>query len=191
MEGGAIGLTPIVTRTVGEGHRSTHALGLVGAFTEIYMQSWYPGHDKYLQFNLAGAIGGGSAGVDGQLSHDGMGGFRLPFAIERSKPYSGTTLYQSMSAQDRDALDQSVFSHLPHALFVRGGYSLRYSAVGPLLSSAIELPRVEAGYQYLGGSDGMRALELRTNAALVLVGRYDVGDDEHPLGGAVAWGEAW
>ncbi|MBI5534725.1 MAG: sel1 repeat family protein [Deltaproteobacteria bacterium] len=188
VEGGSFGVTPVVTRTVGGAHRTTNASGLVGFFSEIYMQSWYPAHDKYLRFNVAGAIGGGSAGVDGQLSHDAMGGYRFPFSMERSNPFRGGALYQSMSPQDQGALDQSIFTKSPHALFVRGGYSLRYSAVGPVLSSAIELPRVEAGYHYSGGGDELRALELRANAALVLVGRFNVDDDEHPLGGAVAWG---
>jgi hypothetical protein len=188
IEGASFGLTPVLTRTVGRNQHTTDVSGLVGFFSEIFMQSWYPAHDKYLRFSLAGALGGGTAGLDGRLSHDAMAGFRFPFSTTRSNPYSGGALYQSMSAQDRDALDSAVFTRSPHALFLRGGYSLRYSAVGPLLSSAIELPRVEAGYQFEGEGSVVRALELRANAALVLIGRFDVEEDEQPLGGALAWG---
>lgn len=62
--------------------------------------------------------------------------------------------------------------------------------MGPILGSALELPRLEAGYHLEGSDDSPRALELRTNAALVLVGRFNVGDDSRPLGGALGWGGA-
>jgi hypothetical protein len=190
-EGGAFGLTPVFTRVRGARQQSTDVSGLVGFFSEIYMRSWYPSDDKYLRFSLAGAIGGGSAGVDGQVSHDAMGGFRFPFAsTSEPNPYANTVLVKSMSDQDKDALQSAIFTHSPHALFVRGGYSLRYSAVGPVLSSSIELPRVELGYHFLGDDDALRALELRGNAGLVLVGRLNMGDDVQPLGGALAWGGA-
>ncbi|MBK7584878.1 MAG: hypothetical protein IPI67_32400 [Myxococcales bacterium] len=190
IEGGSFGFTPVVTRSVGSAHASTHVSGLAGFFAEIYLRSWYPGHDKSLRFSLAGALGGGSAGLDGQVSHDAMAGFRLPFSQRSSNPHRQSMLYQAMSQQDRDSLDNAIFTASPHALFVRGGYSLRYSAVGPILSSAVELPRLEAGYQLEGSDDSPRALELRANAALLLVGRFNVGDDSRPLGGALGWGGA-
>ncbi|MBI3200284.1 MAG: hypothetical protein HYZ29_02005 [Myxococcales bacterium] len=190
IEGGAFGVTPLFTRAVGPEHHVADVSGLVGFFSEVYMRSWYPAHDKYLRFALGGEIGGGTAGLDGRVSHDAFVGFRFPLATRRSNPYSSGGLYSSMPDQDKGALDQAVFTHSPHALFVRGGYSLRYSAVGSVLSSAVDLPRFELGYQFEGGDDPVRALELRANAGLLLVGRFDVEDDEHPLGGAIAWGGA-
>jgi hypothetical protein len=192
VEGGYFGVTPIGTRAVTTNNKGTDLSGLVGFGAEIYMRSWYPSDDKYLRFALAGAIGGGSAGIDGQVSHDSLAGFRFPFAAtERPNPYAGSKLVQSMSDQDKDALERAIFTESHHALFVRGGYSLRYSAVGPVLSSAIEVPRLELGYQLdRGGDDGVRALELRGNAGLVLVGRLNVDDERQPLGGALAWGGA-
>ncbi|MCC6901742.1 MAG: hypothetical protein IT377_22415 [Polyangiaceae bacterium] len=190
IEGGAFGVTPLFTRAVGPEHHVADVSGLVGFFSEVYMRSWYPAHDKYLRFALGGEIGGGTAGLDGRVSHDAMVGFRVPFATRRSNPYSSGALYSSMPDQDKDALDQAVFTHSPHALFVRGGYSLRYSAVGSVLSSAVDLPRFELGYQFEGGDDPVRALDLRANAGLLLVGRFDVEEDEQPLGGAIAWGGA-
>jgi hypothetical protein len=49
-EGGSFGVMPVLTRTVGSGHRATHASVLAGFISEIYMRSWYPGQDKYLRF---------------------------------------------------------------------------------------------------------------------------------------------
>lgn len=190
IEGGAFGVTPVVTRALGPRHHAMDVSGLVGFFSEIYMRSWYPGQDKYLHFSLAGELGGGSAGLDGRVSHAAMGGFRFPFATSQSNPYSGGSLYRSMSVQDKDALDRAVFTHSPHAVFVRGGYLLRYSAVGSVLGSAVELPRLELGYQLDSGDNVVRALELRANAGLVLVGRFNVEGEKQPLGGDVAWGGA-
>ncbi len=180
-----------MTRVRGRGHQATDISGLVGFSSGIYMRSWYPGDDKYLRFSLGGELGGGSAGFDGRVSHAAMAGFRFPFATTQSNPYGGGALYQSMSAQDKDALDRAIFTHSPHALFVRGGYSLRYSAVGSVLGSAVELPRVELGYQFDGGYDApLEALELRAQAGLVLVGRFNVEGEQQRLGGDVAWGGA-
>jgi len=190
VEGGTFGVTPVLTRTLGAAHQTTDVSGLTGFSSEIYMRSWYPGDDKYLRFALSGEIGGGTAGVDGRVAHAAMGGFRFAFTSKRENPYEGGTLYASMSDQEKNDLDRAIFTHSPNALFVRGGYSLRYSAVGPVISSAVELPRVELGYQYEGGDDLLRAMELRAHAGLVLVGRFDVEDDVHPLGGALAWGGA-
>jgi hypothetical protein len=187
-EGGSPGLSTVVTRTAGAGHRSTDASWLAGFFAEIFMRSWYPRHDKYLRFNLAAAIGGGTAGLDGQVSQESSAGWRFPLASSESNPYAGTALVQAMSEQDRDALHRSIFSHSPHALFVRGGYALRYAAIGPVLSSAIELPKVDAGYHFVGDREGLRALELRASAGLVLVGRYNVDGERNALGGGVALG---
>jgi TPR repeat protein len=188
VEGGTIGVNPVVTRVAGPRHRSTDASGLLGIATELYMRSWYPGHDKYLRFRLSGALGGGSAGVDGAVLHELTGGYRLPLSAFDSEPQG--TLFASMSEQEQDAVQRAIFSHSPHALFVRGGYSMRYANIGPVLSSAIELPRVEAGYHFEGAGDGLRAFELRGTAGLVLSGRYDVDGDPHPLGGGFAWGGA-
>jgi hypothetical protein len=192
IEGTSVGVTPLVTRSDTAASPSTDVSGLVGFFSEVYLRSWYPSDDKYLRFSLAGAIGGGSAGVDGQISHDAMAGFRFPFAAtRRHNPYAGSKLVQSMSAQDRDALNRAIFSPSPHALFLRGGYALRYSAVGSLLSSAVEVPHLELGYHFdRGGDAGVGALELRGSAGLVLVGRFNVDDDRQPLGGALSWGGA-
>lgn len=117
-----------------------------------------------------------------------MAGFRFPFATTHDNPYASGTLYQSMSDQGKDALDQAIFTYSPHALFARGGYALRYAAVGSVLSSAIALPRVELGYHFEGGEDPVRAFELRAHAGLLLVGRFDVESDEQLLGGDIAWG---
>ena len=188
VEGGAFGLTPVVTRAVTTNEQTTAISGLVGFFSEIYMQSWYPSNDKYLRFSLAGAVGGGSAGVDGQISQDSMAGFRFPFVTTRKgNPYAGTTLVKAMSEQEKSDLDRAIFTRSPHALFLRGGYSLRYSAVGSLKSSAIELPRVELGYHFRGDE----ALELRGTAGLVLAGRSNVEGERERLGGAIAWGGAF
>jgi TPR repeat protein len=191
VEGGALGVTPVVTRTEGAAHHTTDVSGLAGFFAEIYLRSWYPSDDKYLRFSGAGAIGGGTDGLDGQLAHDAMGGLRFPFAsTRRPNPTAESPLVESMSDEERDALDRVLFTESPHALFVRGGYSMRYSSVGPVQSSAIELPRLELGYHFEGQRDLFRALELRAHAGLVLVGRFNVEDDVERLGGGVGWGGA-
>lgn len=188
VEGGAFGFTPLFTRAIGRRHHATDLSGLAGFFSEVYLRSWYPSHDKYLRFALAADIGGGTAGLDGRVSHDAMAGFRFPLASTRDNPYASGALYQSMTDQDRSALDQAIFTYSPHALFARGGYASRYAAIGSVLSSAIALPHFELGYHFEGGEDPVRAFELRGHAGLLLVGRFDVGTDEQPLGGDVAWG---
>ncbi len=188
-EGVLFGLEPTVGRVVVAGVRNeTHAGGVVRFAAEYFGRSWYP--DEYKLFRLAfnGSIGGGTNGLIGSLAHEAAFGLRLPFGASPGDDggLSRQPFFVKLSDEEKKNA-RAIFAPSRHALFARLGYAGSYARGGAALAAFVEVPRLELGYQ-LDDERGAAGVELRAEAGLALIGRFEALDGARAIGVAPTYG---
>lgn len=161
----------------GDGTDSDGA-GAAGLWIDVNALSAPWDRSQTLRFSLHGSLGGGLAGFEGILGSEGAFGFRWS---ERIGNVGGEGVDLS-----GDPGHTARRGDVWHALAGRVGYSFHLAHDEHQETSMVEVPRLELGYQVLGGHGF--AMEARAHGGLLLTGMFSGREGDRELTTSAGWG---
>lgn len=172
-----VGAQGLLTQSLGRAGTDLTSGGGAGFWIQAYGLKAPWNEANSFRLTLWGMLAGGGGGLGQAIGSEGAYGLRW------SEPLVEPRANDPFTIPVDDGMDRPSET-VWHALVARLGYAAHIRRDDAVRSSLVEVPRVEVGYQILGGF----AVEARAHAGVVLAGELASIHGGRPLPPSMGWG---